>query len=229
MRSSTSTRISATDIDLLVAFLNGDCDAREELPRRLNDRLVATARRLAPDLARRGLHEDIVSEMWLLLLKKGPGSYDPQRSAPMTYLHTLLRRARRDVYAQNTPPGARTRPQKKAPRPTAISSTPDEGINRSERQEPVSLDSLKGNGKDAYDYLPSAADVQSTACDEIDMAHHLEWVQQNAPTSIHLALSAVCWNALTLSEAAKMAGTTKPTINQWVATRHITPATFGLG
>ncbi len=195
MRSAT-VRISATDADLLVAFLNGDRDAREELPLRLQNKLLTIACRLAPDLAQRGLHKDIIQQMWLLLLQKEPGSYDPRRSAPLTFLGKLLWRARRDVYAENTPPGARTRPKKKTMPATAISSTPTEDCeNRpdrtysEERREPISLDFVADIGHDLYERLASAIDIEKTVSDEIDTQRHLEWVRENAPISIYMTLS----------------------------------------
>ncbi len=88
----------STDLhETLPAFMAGDPEARATLPVILHPRLKARARALAQDLADRGLVDDVVSRTWELLLSKSAGSYDPKRSAPMTYVNTIARTAVRDI------------------------------------------------------------------------------------------------------------------------------------
>lgn len=88
----------STDLhETLSAFMAGDPEARATLPVLLHRRLKARARDLAQDLAGRGLVDDVVSRTWELLLRKPAGSYEHERSAPMTYINTIARTAVRDV------------------------------------------------------------------------------------------------------------------------------------
>lgn len=224
----------ATDTDLLVAFLDGDCDARNELPRRLHGKLIVETRHLAPDLLHRDLQEDVVQQMWLLLLRMNPGSYDPQRSAPMTFLSKLLLRARRDVYAQFTPPGARTRSRKKTGRlgiPSDVSvetRSTSEPSNLVERREAISLDFLMASEQSLVDYIPDAMNIEETAVDAINTAHLLDRLQEIAPRPIFTILNATVSGELSLSEAAKIVGMKVPrqTINRWVTQQQLTLAMF---
>ncbi len=94
----------------LVTFLRGDPQIREELPTLIHKMLVSSARRFIPG----ELAQDAVQQMWLLLLRKKPDSFDPSRVSAWKYLQQLLRAAARDVRAAYTPPGHRTRPCKDA-------------------------------------------------------------------------------------------------------------------
>lgn len=219
-----------TDTDLLVAFLNGDRDAKNELPRRLHEKLIGKVYHLAPDLVRRDLQEDVVQQMWELLLQMKPDSYDPERSAPMTFLSKLLLRARRDVYVQNTPPGARTRPRKK----TVGEEIPHEmysknhSPNATERREAISLDFIMDGGQSRKDCIPDAIDIEEMVIDEIDTARRLDRLRMIAPTPIVTLLNATVSDMLSLCDAAKMIGLKNPRqmINRWVAKQKLTLDTF---
>ncbi|MHB8671993.1 MAG: RNA polymerase sigma factor [Acidimicrobiales bacterium] len=85
----------------LSAFVAGDPEARAKLPALIDRRLMSRARALAPDLVKRALVDDVVSRTWELMLTKPAGSYDPERSAPLTYVNTIARTAVRDVRSTN--------------------------------------------------------------------------------------------------------------------------------
>jgi hypothetical protein len=95
---------------LLIAFLQGDRQVREELPALIHKKLVNFARRFIPS----ELAEDAVQQMWLLLLRKDPNSFDPTKVPAWRCLQQLLRSAARDIRAAYTPPGQRTRLYKDA-------------------------------------------------------------------------------------------------------------------
>jgi DNA-directed RNA polymerase specialized sigma24 family protein len=92
----------STDLhQTLSAFVAGDLEARAKLPRLIDRRLTGRAKALAPDLVKRALVDDVVSRTWELVLTKPAGSYDPVRSAPLTYINTIARTAVRDVRSTN--------------------------------------------------------------------------------------------------------------------------------
>jgi hypothetical protein len=95
---------------LLITFLQGDPQIREELPSLIHKKLISSARCFVPS----ELAEDAVQQMWLLLLRKKPDSFDPSRVSAWKYLQQLLRTGARDVRTSYTPPGHRTRPRKDA-------------------------------------------------------------------------------------------------------------------
>lgn len=87
---------------LLCAFLAGEPTARDEFPRvvaRDVERLAAAI--ASHDLRRRQLICDIVGRTWELLLRRRPGSFDPERGTPLAYIATIVRTATRDVREQN--------------------------------------------------------------------------------------------------------------------------------
>jgi DNA-directed RNA polymerase specialized sigma24 family protein len=90
---------------LVVGFLAGDPYAREALPRETGADLLGIARRVAPDLEARGLADDVVSEMFRLLLSRPAGHYDPDRGDPWGYLREMVRLAARDVHDREAPAG----------------------------------------------------------------------------------------------------------------------------
>jgi RNA polymerase sigma factor (sigma-70 family) len=83
--------------EILSAFVGGDREAIADLPALIDRPIRRRARALAPDLVDRALVDDVVSRTWELLLTKVTGSYDPDRSAPITYVNTIARTAVRDV------------------------------------------------------------------------------------------------------------------------------------
>lgn len=98
------------EAELVLGFLAGDADARDALPRELGKRLLWAAGRLAPDLRKRELHEDVVQQMYLLLLKRPEDHFDPDRGTAWSYLETQLRLAARDVRSDEALAGEARRP-----------------------------------------------------------------------------------------------------------------------
>lgn len=92
---------------LLVAFLRGDCDARNAFAAAAYGYLVYLARRHAPHLPR-DVREEVVSQVFAVLLRTRP-RFDTARSSGATFLVYFVKIATRDVSAQYTPPGQRTR------------------------------------------------------------------------------------------------------------------------
>lgn len=99
---------------LVVGFLAGDPYAREALPRETWADLLGIARRVAPDLEARGLADDVVSEVFRLLLSRPAGHYDPDRGHPWGYLREMVRLAARDVHGREAPAGTPRRPRRGA-------------------------------------------------------------------------------------------------------------------
>ncbi len=97
--------VPPTDDDLsalLMAFLQADEHARNELPARVDQPLRRRASRLMPpNFDGRQLVDDVISRTWELLLRKPAGSFDPSRGTPLVYLSTVLRTAMRDVRDEN--------------------------------------------------------------------------------------------------------------------------------
>jgi hypothetical protein len=103
-------RRTYTDEELIEGFLAGDPAARAELPRRFGDQLLAMVRVLDRSLARRGLDEDVVQHVYLLLLTRPLDHFDRTRCDGVGgYLKSMVRLAVRDIRVQHAPPGARTR------------------------------------------------------------------------------------------------------------------------
>lgn len=98
--------------DLIGDFLAGKPEARSALPRDLRDPLLKMAGQVAPDLRVRGLEQDVVQEMFRLLLSRPAGHYVPQRGTGWAYLRTMLKLAARDVRAMEAPAGGPRRPRK---------------------------------------------------------------------------------------------------------------------
>lgn len=97
---------------LVIGFLAGDPHAREALPRETWADLLGIARRVAPDLAARGLADDVVTEAFRLLLSRPAGHYDPDRGDPWGYLRAMVRLAARDVHDREAPAGIPRRPRR---------------------------------------------------------------------------------------------------------------------
>lgn len=98
------------EAELVLGFLAGDEEARDALPHELGERLLWAVGRVAPDLVRRGLREDVVQQMYLLLLKRSGDHYDPDRGTAWRYLETMLRLAARDVRSEAALAGEARRP-----------------------------------------------------------------------------------------------------------------------
>ena len=99
---------------LVVGFLAGDPCAREELPRETRADLIGIARHVAPDLEARGLDDDVLSEVFRLLLSRPAGHYDPGRGDPWGYMRQIVRLAARDVRDREAPAGVPRRPRRDA-------------------------------------------------------------------------------------------------------------------
>lgn len=92
-----------TDLaSLLARFLEGERDARRDLPVVAGSDVRRLALVLAPaTFCARHLVDDVVNRTWELLLRRGPGSYDSARGTPQAYIATVVRTAVRDVRQQN--------------------------------------------------------------------------------------------------------------------------------
>src|SRR5580693_2394369 len=90
---------------LLAGFLAAHPGARAQFPAQLGGRLRATAVRVAPDLNRRGLIDEVVQQAYELLLRRPAGHFDPCRGSAAAYLYQIIRLAARDIGAQNAHPG----------------------------------------------------------------------------------------------------------------------------
>jgi DNA-directed RNA polymerase specialized sigma24 family protein len=105
--------VSSTDEpihdQLLVDALSRKGDALRELfvgARKVMLRMVAD---LDAGLHRRELAGDAVSRAFELLMSRPADSFDPARGTALSYIRTVVRTAVRDVRAENTQAGVRTR------------------------------------------------------------------------------------------------------------------------
>ncbi len=91
--------------DLIISTQAGDTAAADRLAREIDAWMRARARRLRPDLARRGLADEMAQEAHLLLLTRPAGHYEPDRGSTQIYLTMLLRNAAKKVDAAYAAPG----------------------------------------------------------------------------------------------------------------------------
>jgi hypothetical protein len=87
--------------------------AMREARERFDDALRSRAP-LPPALRGQGLEEDMLQNTWELVLRAGPGGYQPDRGSVLAYLEGHARNARRNVCQEHAPPGMRRRPGKDA-------------------------------------------------------------------------------------------------------------------
>src|SRR4051812_33457261 len=103
-----------SDDAILVAALAGDEMAQAELEPRFGAKLRSLGRKLPAHLDGLDLDEDVAQQAFLLLLRKRPGSFDPERGKALDYVMAVGRAARQDVMAMHAPPGERARPHRDA-------------------------------------------------------------------------------------------------------------------
>lgn len=84
-------------------------EARERFDDALRSRVP-----LPRALRGQGLEEDVLQNMWELVLRAGPGSFQLGRGSVLAYLEGHARNARRNVCQEHAPPGMRRRPGKDA-------------------------------------------------------------------------------------------------------------------
>ena len=200
------------------AFIHGDSDAQDTLPRLLRDRLLALARRVAPDLADCDLQEDVVQRMWELVLIRPPRSYHPDYSGAMAYLGALIKTAATDVRAEHTPPGERTRryrrPNKQERRAYMRALIHD--YDHAEQIDAYSPWSHPrwGEVPDPHDPI---RDLESrlTGLEILALARHT-----GAPQHLIRALALIDDNDVLLGEAARAVGTSRHALrrnlNAWL-------------
>lgn len=155
---------------LLSAFLSGDPNARQELPKRIHKKLIRQAQHFTPAY----LAEDAVQRMWELLLRSKPTSFEPHKISAKFYIKRLLLKAARDVQASMTPPGERTR------------AIRDENGIRIPRQYAKSLDTLapihdNADSAQLHEILGLSADPYQQINEELDAEAILAGVSLIAP------------------------------------------------
>lgn len=193
------TRTGNREDDLLIAFLEGHPGARDILPRRLHGRLAAIARSIAPDLADRGLDEDVVQRMWELLLHKEPGSFTPERGNAVAYLGALLRNAAIDVRAEHTPPGERTRLYRK-PTKRERRAYMRKLLHDYDRAEMSERSGAWNGAPDPHDDI-EAVEARLTAMEILALARYT-----GAPTHVIRAMAMIHDSDVLLGEAARAVG-----------------------
>jgi hypothetical protein len=215
----------------LIAFLEGDPQVREDFPAHLHDRLLKVARRVAPQLARKGLAEDVVQQMWVLLLQKSPGAFDPTRGTAINYLWFTMKTAARDIQASYTAPGQRTRPQRKAEGRLANKQPGrfnEEPVFRAE--EPVSLNEMVwvealGEEVELIESIQDDSDPMETVDDRLQVQWLLDLARTIAPEPVYIALETVYREEAGLTAAATVAGMHRSTlrrhIDRWANQRRL--------
>lgn len=178
-----------SDEELMEAFLDGDPVARAELPKRFGPRLQSIARRTDVRLTRLGLDEDIVQQVYLLLLTRPPGHFDRARGDGVWgYLKAMVRLATRDLLAQYAPPGMRTRAR--------ISPEPDNGVNEAAVIAPRQA---LGGDRPALDF------TEDVALSHVTGKMIVDGLEADAPDWLRRVLGLVI-EGLTVTEAAAAVG-----------------------
>jgi DNA-directed RNA polymerase specialized sigma24 family protein len=105
--------VSSTDEpihdQLVVDALCRRGDAMEQLFRGGRQIMLRMVADLDAGLNGRGLAEDVVSRAFELLVSRPAGSFDPARGTALSYVRNIVRTAARDVRAENTQAGTKTR------------------------------------------------------------------------------------------------------------------------
>lgn len=148
--SDAPTLTSLTDEELLIAFDEGDSDALGELARRYNQRFSKIVGHRDPDLRDLNLVEDVVQQLWLILIRRKTSGFNPALGTACSYLEAILvRDAIRDVRALHARVGQRTRFQ----------ATSGSGENQGSRRPfPVSLDQHREGDDEGYSLLETISD-----------------------------------------------------------------------
>lgn len=97
---------------LLPAFLTGDAQARNALPRAAKNYLLTVARQYGADLPEDLLGE-VVNQGFLKLLALGPGDFDPEVRKAGTFMGLVVRDAIRQIRAAYAAPGQPKRNRKR--------------------------------------------------------------------------------------------------------------------
>ena len=183
---------------LLLDFIAGRPHARDTLPRLVHHRLVGLARKLAPDLAERDLDEDVVQRTWELLLRKQPGSFDPERGTAMAYLGAIMYNAAHDVRAEHAPLYGRTRFYR---RPTKPERRRYAGALLRARDAEQS-----GDDAPPWELIPDPHDdIAELEC-RLHAAEILALARATAPATVLRALCLIHDDDLLLAQAARAAG-----------------------
>jgi DNA-directed RNA polymerase specialized sigma24 family protein len=194
---------------LLTGFLAADPVARTKFPEQMGGRLRATAGRIAPDLNKRDLIDDVVQQAYELLLRRPAGHFDPSRGSAATYLHKIVRLAARDIRAQFAPPGTPTRPRR------------NEDGEFMPTNPPLTLDQVVSAGEEAVtmaETILADADIEDLVLGVLGARALLDLVPDQAPTWLREVL-ALAANGHTVSEAAAEVGQSRfavrRAINRW--------------
>jgi DNA-directed RNA polymerase specialized sigma24 family protein len=167
---------------VVAGFLAGNPQDRESLPRDLGEKLLKIAGEVAPDLKARGLAEDVVQEMFQLLLTRPADHYDPERGSPWAYLRTIIWLAARDIRAKESPAGVPRRPKRNE----------DGGFDSA--RPPLPLDDTLAPGC-------VVEDPEDCALARIGAAALIGAIPAKAPTWLPIALSLVV-EGMTVTETA---------------------------
>jgi len=172
-------------------------------------------------LASKGLAEDVVQQMWVLLLQKSPGAFDPTRGTAINYLWFVMKTAARDVGASYTAPGQRTRPQKAEGRlaneqPGCLNEEP---VFRTE--EPVSLNEMVwvealGEEVELIESIQDDSDPMETVDNRLQVQWLLDFARTTAPEPVYIALETVYREEAGLTAAATVAGMHRSTLRRHI-------------
>ena len=200
MPAPDSTTPTSADLDtLLQGFLQGNPAAREMLIRRTHTSLLREVDKAAPDLAQRDLAEEVVQQLWAMLLVKKPGAFDSTRAGARTYLGVVLNDAARRVRADNTPPGARTRLRR------------GKDGHLAPQRPAASLDQPIPGGDNTVtlgESLPDLSTDEEMIVTRLDAANALGQLfviaRRNAPPAVRRVLHLVTNDDMTRSEAIRI-------------------------
>jgi hypothetical protein len=192
-----------TDEALLGAFLQGDEDARDALPRRFGEDLLHEVRAIVPDLAALALDEDVVQRAYELLLTRPAGHFDPDRGSARSYLRTTLRRAARDVRAENAPPGTRTR-----------------AVPGKQREPALSLDRMI-EATDGESLAFAIDDHADTVVRKVTVDELVARARRDAMSMIADAMTVMLTNDIGIVDAARIIGVSRLVLrrefDRWIA------------
>jgi hypothetical protein len=202
---------SASDADLLKAFLEGNPDARDKLPRRYHDTLLSMARRraayAAPSLRGLDAIEEIAQRVWELLLRRPPGHFDPNRQTPEEYFATLIRIATRDVRAIYPRPGQPTR-SRGAKRNVVVRSWPTLFVKEDQRGQAPAADPIGAAADPTDDY--------ALILNKIVAIQLIELAVETAPPGVAVALAYIYEDDMGITAAAPAAGLSRFTLRRYL-------------
>lgn len=185
---------AAVPNELLIGFLNHDLKASDNFIKAVDPYLLKLARARAPKLPT-DLHEEIVNETYLRLLRLSPEKFNPKRGTATSFIYGELLNAIQYVRSTYCAPGSPTRNRKRRS---------DDNVNESSN----SLNTVS----DYTSHLPPVISIEDLGPDGLTVPNGAEAIQAvcdvnriliMAPPLVAAGLEQIYFSGSTLSESAK--------------------------